>query len=187
MAIRVLAQGGGVLRRHADRVAALLRQRRIVDHQNRAVPADQPVGLGEQFRFQRRRIPNAGGDEVVQLIVVAGCQARRHRLHALAIPRTDQTRDIERAHSPARLVAQTGQERLQPPLQFLSPIRSHVRHGRLRQCRPSTNHSKADSRILKMSPQPAFCQSSARRCGDAGPAWSPRAAHHRSTWLWAPR
>ena len=28
--------------------------------------------------IQRCRVPNAGGDEVMELIVVAGCQARRH-------------------------------------------------------------------------------------------------------------
>jgi hypothetical protein len=79
-------------------VAALLRQRRAVDHQHRAFSSDQPVGLSEQFRFRRRRIPNASAHEVMQPVVVPGREARRHRLHALAVPRSDRARDVEWAH-----------------------------------------------------------------------------------------
>ena len=66
--------------------------------------ADEAVGLNEQFRLQRRRIPDAISDEMVQLVIVARRQPRRHRLDALAIARSNQSRNIQRTHPPPRLV-----------------------------------------------------------------------------------
>ena len=58
LAIGVLAQDRSILRRDADRVLALLRQRRVVDHQHRIIATNEAVGLGEQLGFERRRIPD---------------------------------------------------------------------------------------------------------------------------------
>lgn len=100
-------------------MAALPQQRRVVDHQNRLVATNQPVDLSEQFRFQRCRIPNAGGDEMMQPIIRTRRKARRHRLNTLAITRADQSRNVERAHPLSHLVAKTSQEQFQPALEFL--------------------------------------------------------------------
>ena len=96
------------------RARPLFRQRRVVDYQHGLLAADQPFGLYQQLRLQRRCIPDTGGNEVVQLIVVAGREARRHRLHALALARPDRARNMDRAHPPPCLVVQTHQERLPP-------------------------------------------------------------------------
>ena len=98
LAVGVLAKRRGVLRRDADRVTPLLRQRRIVDDQPGIVTADLSVGFGEQRRLQRRGVPDAARDEVVQLVIADAGVARRHRLHALAIARADQPGDIGRTH-----------------------------------------------------------------------------------------
>lgn len=68
-AVGVLAKRRGILRRDADRVASLLGQRGVVDDQPGIVPANLSVGLGEQRRFQRRGIPDAARNEMVQLVV----------------------------------------------------------------------------------------------------------------------
>ena len=51
-----------------NRTIALLRHRRVVDDQHRIFAADQAIGLNEQFRLQRRRIPEAISDKMVQLV-----------------------------------------------------------------------------------------------------------------------
>jgi hypothetical protein len=56
----------------------------------RIAATDQPIRLDKQFCFQRRRIPHAGSNEVVQLIVVTKRKPIRHRRNALAIARADQ-------------------------------------------------------------------------------------------------
>lgn len=61
--------------RDTNRALALLRHRGVVNNQHRILAADKPVGLIEQFRFQRGCVPDTIGDEMVQLIVVA--RARR--------------------------------------------------------------------------------------------------------------
>jgi hypothetical protein len=83
-----------------------LRQRRVVDHQHRVGATDQPVRLHEQFGLQRCGIPQASSNEMVQLVIVTRHKPLCHRLHALAIAGTDETRNIPWAHSPPRLVAQ---------------------------------------------------------------------------------
>ena len=41
--------------------------------------------LNEQLRLQRRRIPNAGRNKMMQLIIITRRKPLRHRLNALAI------------------------------------------------------------------------------------------------------
>ena len=104
LAIGRLAERRGILRSDTNRTIALLRHRGVVDDQHRILAADEPIGLNEQFRLQWRRIPDAISDEMVQLVIVARRQPRRHRLHALAIARSNQPRNIKRTHPPPRLV-----------------------------------------------------------------------------------
>lgn len=87
-----------------------LRQGGVVEDQYRRWPADQLVGLYDELLLQPRIVPNAAGDEAVQLVVVSWCRTRRHRFGALAIPGTDQARDIKRAHPSPRFMAQAAQE-----------------------------------------------------------------------------
>jgi elongation factor P--beta-lysine ligase len=47
---------------------AFLRHRCVVDHQHRIAAADEFVSLDEKFCFQRRRIPDASGNKMMQLI-----------------------------------------------------------------------------------------------------------------------
>ena len=106
LTIGLLAEHGRILRRDADRLLALLRQRRVVDHQHRVGATDQPVRLHEQLGLQRCGIPQASSNEMVQLVIVTRHKPLCHRLHALAIAGTDETRNIKWAHSPPCLVAQ---------------------------------------------------------------------------------
>ena len=118
LAVGVLAKRRGVLRSDADRVASLLGQRGIVDDQPGIVTADHPVGFGEQHRLQRRGVPDAARDEMVQLVIAHACVAGRHRLDALAIARADQPGDIGRAHPCPRLMPQCRNKRRQPALKI---------------------------------------------------------------------
>ena len=102
------------MRRDPHRMHPLLRQRRVVDHQDRIGAADQLVGLVGKLKLQRRLVPDPVRDKMMELVVVARRHAFRHRTDALAIARPDQPRHVERAHPPARLVAQPGQKWLQP-------------------------------------------------------------------------
>src|SRR5271168_744076 len=88
---------------------------------------------------------------MMQLVVVAGRQSRRHRLGALAVARANQACHVERTHPPARLVPQPRQERRKPPLEIPTPVRHAA---------GSANHrAKRSSEILyKLS----ICQRSAR-------------------------
>src|SRR5262249_61812591 len=54
----------------------------------------------------------------------------RHRLNALAIARTDQSRHVERAHLSPCFVTQPIQKRLEPTPELVSPIRPPASHGR---------------------------------------------------------
>ena len=56
----------GVLRAHPDRACALLGQRRVVDHKVGVRPAQERVGLGQEFGFERSGIPGGRRDEGVQ-------------------------------------------------------------------------------------------------------------------------
>ena len=162
LAIGVLSQRRGILRRDPDRMLPLLRQRGVVDHQHRIAAPDKPIRLNKEFLLQGRRIPDAGRNEVVQLIVLTQRKALRHRLNALAITGTDQPCKVKRAHPPPRLVPQAGQKRRQPAFKLFRPIQSRARHGRPPDSRPPMNHAKANLGIRKIIPSAKICQSSAR-------------------------
>src|SRR5882757_6987370 len=123
-----------------DRMLALLRQRSVVDHQHRIAAADEPVRLNEQFCLQRCRIPDASGNEMVQLIIVARRKPLRHRLNALAIARTDQPRHVKWTHPPPCLVTQAIQKWLEPAPKLAFPIRRRAHHGQPSKSRPPMNH-----------------------------------------------
>jgi len=116
------------LRRHSHRRRPFLRQRGVVDDQPCLVAADQRIGLFPQGRLKRTAVPKARTDEVMQAIIADFARPRRHRLDALAIPRTDQARDIGRAHPLPSLVAKALQKGRQPTLQINTPITIHRRH-----------------------------------------------------------
>ena len=119
---------------------ALLGHRGVVDHQHGIAAADEPIRLNKQFCLHRRRIPDASGNEMVQLIIVAKRKPLRHRLNALAIARADQPRHVERAHLSPRLVTQPIQERLEPTSKLFFPIQRLASHGRPLQ-KPTTHES----------------------------------------------
>jgi hypothetical protein len=102
-------------------VRAFLEQRRVVDHQDGVRPADQPVGLGQEFGLERRLVPGADGHEVVQLVIVGRRHPGGDRLQALALARPDQPGDIERAHAPPGRMMKRGEEGLKPGLEFVFP------------------------------------------------------------------
>ena len=148
-AIGCLAQGRGILRGNANRMAALLRQCRVVDHQNGVVTADKPVRLNKKFRFQRCRIPHASRGKMMQLIVLAGDQPLRHRLNALPLARSDQSRNVEWAHPSPGLVRQAGQKWLQPALKLRGPTELRAHRDRPPKSRSLRNHRLADLGIPK--------------------------------------
>lgn len=117
---------------------ALLRQGRVVDDQQGAGAADHPVRFDKESLFQRRGVPHAARDEVMKLVVANIGVARRHGLHALAIPRTNQSRDIGRAHPRPRLVSKSADKRRQPPLKIGLPALVHGRPSKT----PTTHESR---------------------------------------------
>src|SRR6516225_7126169 len=71
-----------------------------------------------------------GRNEVMQLIACAERKPLRHRLNALAVARTDQSRHVERAHLSPCFVTQPIHKRLEPTSELVSPIRRPANHGR---------------------------------------------------------
>src|SRR5476651_1125931 len=128
----------------------LLRQRGVVDDKDRAGSAEQLVRLDREFFREWRFVPDAARNEMMQLVVIARRQSRRHRLDALAIARPNQPYYVKRAHPPSRLVPPPRKERRQPPLQIPIPIR----HRRLRK--------SLSQRSTKILSDLLICQSSAR-------------------------
>src|SRR6516164_5903126 len=98
----------------------------------------------------------------MQLIACAERKPLRHRLNALAVARTDQSRHVERAHLSPCFVTQPIQKRLEPTSELISPIRRPANHGRpLQTSRPPMSHRKSDLGIPCLR---KICQSSARAC-----------------------
>jgi hypothetical protein len=124
LAVGPLAELAAVLALHAHRAPALLHQSRVVHDQRRVRPADEPVGGPDQLVLERGRGPGRGRHEVVQLLEVAGGDARRHRLDALALARQDQALGVDRRPAPLRLAPEAFQERLEPALELTLPALS---------------------------------------------------------------
>ena len=101
---------------------ALLWYRSVVDHQHGIVAAGELIRLHQQFGFNWRRIPDSGGNEVMQLIAFAERKPFRHRLNAFAIARTDQPRHVERTHLSPRLMPQPVHKRLEKAPKLLFPV-----------------------------------------------------------------
>src|SRR5829696_4648524 len=70
MAVRLLAQHGRILLRHPSRMLDLLRQRRVVNDKHRIRTTDQSIRLHDKLALERRLVPNAGANKVMELIVV---------------------------------------------------------------------------------------------------------------------
>ena len=111
------------MRRDPDRMRPLLRQRRVVDDKDCIGAPDQLVRLDREFLFQRRFVPDAARNEMMQLVVIAARPSRRHRLDALALARPNQPSNVERTYPPARLVFEPRQERRKPPIKIPAPVR----------------------------------------------------------------
>ena len=139
------------MRRDANRMRPLLRQRRVIDDKDCIDAPDQLVRLDREFLFQQRFVPHAARNEMMQLVVVARRPSRRHRLDALAVARPNQPSNVERTHPSARLVSEPRQERRKPPLQISIPARHAVASAKSR--------SRRSGEILS---ELLICQSSAR-------------------------
>ena len=61
-----------ILVRHADRLAPLFDQGRVVDRQDGVGAADEILGLADEFELQGLRSPARGRDKVVELLEGAG-------------------------------------------------------------------------------------------------------------------
>ena len=107
--------------RDPDRVLPLLRQRGVVDDEKAALVPDQTISLLQQGRLERGAVPDARRDEMVKPVLAYLTRPGRHRLHALAVPRADQTSNVEGAHPPTRRMRQPGQERLKPSFEIVPP------------------------------------------------------------------
>ncbi len=90
MAQRQAPLRGEGLGERGGRLPALLRQRGVVDHQNRIRSTHQPIGLGRKLGLERGSIPDCGRDEVMELIV-ARLLALGDRLDALSLTRADES------------------------------------------------------------------------------------------------
>src|SRR6516164_11684535 len=131
LAIGGLAQSRGVLRRDPHRMRTLLRQGRVVNDQEGVRAANQLVGLNRKFPLKRRRVPHPVRHKMVQPVVAARRDPLGHRPDTLALPRPDQPRHIERAHTPPRLVPKPPQKRSKPRRKLLAPTH-HARAPQIR-------------------------------------------------------
>ncbi len=121
LAVGRLAERGSVLWCDPDRMLPLLRQRRVVDDEKASLVTNQAIGLLQQGGLERGAVPHTRGDEMVKLVIAHLARTGRHGLHALPVPRTDQTGNVEGTHAPTRRMRQPGQKRLKPPFQIISP------------------------------------------------------------------
>jgi hypothetical protein len=96
------------LRRDPDRMGPLLRQRGVVDDEEGARAADQPVRLDRKLTLQPSLGPDPVRHEMVQLVVIARRDPLGHRADALAITRPDQPRKHKADTSAASPYGQTG-------------------------------------------------------------------------------
>jgi hypothetical protein len=94
----------------------LLGQCRVIDDKKTCGTADQAICLPHQGRLKWIAVPNPGSDEMMKLIVIDMASPRRHRLHALAVARPDQTGNVERAHPAPRWMRKPRQKRRKPAL-----------------------------------------------------------------------
>ena len=144
---------------HANRLRSFLRQRGVVDDEDRIGPAWSASSAwiaSSSSSGASSQTPLA--NEMMQLIVIAGRQSRRHQLDARAIAWTDQPRHIKRAHPPAPLMTQPRQERRKPMIEISIPVRHAVGSANQR--------SRRSGEILS---EPLICQSSASSAG-SGPS-----------------
>jgi hypothetical protein len=121
LAVGPLPEPAAVPALHAHRVPALLHERGVVHDQDRLRAAHRPVGRLHQLVLERRGRPGRGGDEVVQLLEIAGGDARGHRLDALALAGQDQALEVDRRPAPLLLALQPRQERLEPAFELGFP------------------------------------------------------------------
>jgi len=127
LAVGALAEHGGVLRRHAHRMGALLGQAGVVDDEDGVRSAHEAIGRAGELCLDRGLLPQAVADEMVEAVVPRRIKPFGHGLHALALARTDQARHIERTHLPPLLVPQQGNKRLQKIPQRFIPARHGLR------------------------------------------------------------
>src|SRR5262249_498708 len=130
LAVRGLAQRRSILRSDTNRMHAFLGYRTILDHHHGTAPPDGPVSLDKEVGCTRAGGPDPGRNEVMHLTACADRKPLRHRLNALALARTNQSRHVERAHLSPCFVTQPIQKRLEPTSELVSPIRRPANHGR---------------------------------------------------------
>src|SRR4030095_6460228 len=140
---------------------ALLRHRRVVDHQHRVTAANELIRLDEKLCLQRSRIPDASSDEVMQPVITARRKTLSHWLNALAVTWPDQPRHIKRTHPLPRFVAQAFQERLERTAKLTFPIRPCALHGR--PLHKPTTHESLKNRFGNPSRR-KNCQRSTSSC-----------------------
>ena len=89
LAVGLFPQRAAVLMRDTDRLNALLRQRRVVDDQERLFAAKHGVGLLPEHPLDSQPDPRRLADEVPQLLVVTRRHTSGERLDALALARQE--------------------------------------------------------------------------------------------------
>jgi len=128
LAVGTFPELSTVLMGYADRVCALLHQGRVVNDQMRLATADQRLRLLEQYALVARSFPWRRRHEVMKLLMVAGALTSRHGLHAFALPRSDQSTQVDRRPAPLTLVPELGQKWLHPLLKLRLPLRLALVH-----------------------------------------------------------
>ncbi|CAL4866072.1 hypothetical protein MMA231_00309 [Asticcacaulis sp. MM231] len=113
------------MRRHANRMAALFRQRRVIDDKITGIIPHQTVGLLQENGFKRSTFPNAVRDKMMELVIAKLAIAGGHRLDTLAVTRANQACNIGRAQPHPGLMPQGHQEGRQPIFQIYAPMFRH--------------------------------------------------------------
>ncbi|CAO4177892.1 hypothetical protein AFFFEF_03084 [Methylorubrum extorquens] len=108
----------------------LLRQRRVIDHEDRVWPTNQSAGLRDERLLQRSCVPDPFGDEVVQLVVREPPDPRRHELDALALAQPNQAGHVERVYRAPNQARRGRQERLEPNGQVSASVIVHCHRDR---------------------------------------------------------
>jgi hypothetical protein len=94
----LFAELPAVLVRDAHGVLPFLGNTRVIHDEIRVVAAEHLIGAREELVLERRGVPLRGGDEVMQLLLLARGNALCDRLDALAFTRPEKP---EQGRSPA--------------------------------------------------------------------------------------
>ena len=151
LAVRPLARRPAILGCLAARRRLLLRQRGVIDHQNRIVAADQATSTLCRHLPQRCVIPGRTAHEAMQLVMVGQAEPGCDRLYALRPVRLQEPAHLDRPPLVPPAAAHHPEKRLQPYLNAPTKPRHPGRSTYSTESQPNTQFPR-NSTSAKVAP-----------------------------------